>query len=763
MSLYQSDFHKQDSENERLLMLLRQLLCDENADFRGRQRGIISRIIGGKDTLAILPTGSGKSVCYQVPGLYLDGLTIVVTPLIALMQDQVMRLRKAGIPAARLSSGFCFDGERAITDSTEIGRALARRIYFAASRGKYKFLYVTPERFQTGTFLRFANHAPICQVAIDEAHCVSLWGYEFRPGYLGIGKTLRRFEHRPVITAFTATATPPVQRDIIEILGMNVRVKSAGKAEHAARENLNLGIYFYMAKRARTVELLKFLNAHAGMSGIIYFYNKMELKDVYVFLKNKGYPVVRYYADLDSFIDGENEKEAAFRAFTETGSNKIMLATCAFGMGVDKKDVRFVVHYDVPPNIENYYQEVGRAGRDGLPADCIMFCGLKAAPAGRVELCDNTYLKTYTSQHIFSEQERAIITSRARERADEMKSMCLAYLGKNLPAPEGSAFLHRKIAAYFAAESDRADAVSKEMIEIDRNIIRRIDYLYANRTALAREIREYSVKTRSSDGPVRFDIDLGLKGKNAGGRVQCVLSAPLSYFDLMIADAVYTLESYRKGTIFARNIAAVLSGDPDIVLKTARKQEIEEAIERMRRTAIEIRYNPRHGFCYTEEERSGLLSGPFLPLEQNSAGGFTYTEKPPLYRYAEMMNGEFFVIPETLLCVRGADNVKMQTSCENLILVYCLMTRIRMLRAPFNRMHTSRVSRYIRYNYLFERVYSGAGDFSVSERNRKMRVLRRKTSTVLTYLAAQEQSRLKGFKEYKDNKGNDPAGVELLF
>ena len=128
-----------------------------------------------------------------------------------------------------------------------------------------------------------------------------------------------------------------------------------------------------------------------------------------------------------------------------------------------------------------------------------------------------------------------------------------------------------------------------------------------------------------------------------------------------------------------------------------------------------------------------------------------------------MMNGEFFVIPETLLCVRGADNVKMQTSCENLILVYCLMTRIRMLRAPFNRMHTSRVSRYIRYNYLFERVYSGAGDFSVSERNRKMRVLRRKTSTVLTYLAAQEQSRLKGFKEYKDNKGNDPAGVELLF
>lgn len=233
---------------------------------------------------------------------------------------------------------------------------------------------------------------------------------------------------------------------------------------------------------------------------------------------------------------------------------------------------------------------------------------------------------------------------------------------------------------------------------------------------------------------------------------------PLSYFDVMIADAVYTLESYRVKTIYPRNVAAVLSGDPDIILKPARKRELEEALERMSRVFISIRYNPQDGFCYTKEEQTGCISGPFLPIEKNPSGGFSWTEKPPLSRYAEIMNGEFFVIPESLLCVCGSRGDKMPASRENLILIYCLAIRLRMLRAPSARTKPSQVSRRIRYDYLFEKVYGAEGISDTRERNRKMRVLREKTRTVLSHFCSRSESPLMGFEEYG---GSEPVGVIL--
>lgn len=742
--------------DQMLLACLRRYLKDDKAEFRPKQLKIIRRIVSGRDTLAILPTGAGKSACYVVPGLCMEGLTIVVTPLIALMRDQVMRLHAAGIPAACLG-GFNFDGKNTLTEESETRRSFERRVYLEASRGSFKFLYVTPERFKTGKFLRFANHTKIRQVAVDEAHCVSLWGYEFRPVYLSIGKTISRFAHRPVISAFTATAAPSVQQDIIELLGMNEKVK---REKHVTRNNLNLRIQYIKSNRTRTTELLAFLGSHEGMSGIIYFYSKDALNHVYDFLAAKGFSIARYYADL-----APEEKDREYRAFVETGEKKIMLATCAFGMGVDKKDIRFVVHYDIPPSIENYYQETGRAGRDGKNADCLMFCRL----SGTGKEDSPFHIRTKFSdpalpQELFTGQELRVLKERAQNRAAEMTQLCLAYGGtaeSALSESEKNAWLHEKIGKYFR-RSD-ADHLNEELVRIDRSVYRRIDNLYANRTALAREIREYTIKTKTpqSGQEIRIEVDLGLKGRNADGKVSYVLSEPLSFFDLMLADAVYTLESCQVKTIYAANVAAVLSGDPGIRLKSDRKQAIEEALLRMSAARITIQYDPKHGFCYTPEERSGKLSGPFLPLKKADRGGFVWSEKPPLYRYAEIMNGEFYVIPENLLCTRGESGAKAPSSLRNLTLTYCLLTRLLMIRTRPSDSKRATVSRMIRYDYLFDRVYHDVSIPDTRERNRLMRTLRKKTGEILTGITSCG-GRLKGYEEYGSDP-KEPVGVILQF
>ncbi|NJM14443.1 MAG: ATP-dependent DNA helicase RecQ [Bacteroidales bacterium] len=304
--------------------------------FRPMQESIIQSVYDGKDTLAILPTGGGKSITFQVPALAMDGICIVVSPLIALMQDQVQNLVKRGIKALFLHSGL---------SKNEIEISLNNAIF-----GGYKFLYLSPERVGTDLFQHRAKDMKINLVAIDEAHCISQWGYDFRPSYLNLGFFKDNFGDVPVL-ALTATATPAVAKDICEKLALEkpVVVKSA-----VERANL----YFFVKHTEDKKQGLKDYLSKPRGSGIVYVRNRKSTREVAEFLSANGIAADFYHAGL-----GHDTRKQKQQAWTQ-GKNTIVVATNAFGMGIDKPDVRFVVHLDIPQSLEEYYQEAGRAGRD---------------------------------------------------------------------------------------------------------------------------------------------------------------------------------------------------------------------------------------------------------------------------------------------------------------------------------------------------------------------------------------------------------------
>ena len=315
--------------------------------FREGQEKIIDAILRGQDVLGIMPTGAGKSICYQVPALMFSGITVVVSPLISLMIDQVKALNDAGIHAAYINS--------ALTE-TQITKAL-----YNAMCGRYKIVYVAPERLETDRFLEFVMNADISMITVDEAHCISQWGQDFRPSYLKIVNLIKRFPKRPVVSAFTATATQTVKEDIQCILGLqNPEVLITG----FDRKNL----YFEVRKtKQKDAEILDYLAKHKGESGIIYCSTRKNVDNVYLMLRKNRIAAARYHAGLDNDTRKESQEDFIYdRA-------QVIVATNAFGMGIDKSNVRFVLHYNMPACIENYYQEAGRAGRDGEPAECILF------------------------------------------------------------------------------------------------------------------------------------------------------------------------------------------------------------------------------------------------------------------------------------------------------------------------------------------------------------------------------------------------------
>ena len=314
--------------------------------FRPGQEEIVSRILRGQDCLAVMPTGAGKSICYQIPALLLPGLTIVISPLISLMKDQVQALTQNGIPAAYVNSTLHF---------TDISDTVSRCI-----AGRYKILYLSPERLDTGEALRLAAEADIRLIAVDEAHCISQWGQDFRPSYRRIPLFIGQLRERPVLAAFTATATQRVRKDIEDNLQLrNPHVYVAG----FDRPNLYFGVE-QPADKDRWVK--DYLAAHAQESGIIYCSTRKNVDALYGLLAAQGIPVSRYHAGC-SILERKESQESF--AYDET---RVMVATNAFGMGIDKSNVRFVIHYNMPGSIENYYQEAGRAGRDGEPAECIL-------------------------------------------------------------------------------------------------------------------------------------------------------------------------------------------------------------------------------------------------------------------------------------------------------------------------------------------------------------------------------------------------------
>ena len=379
--------------------------------FRNGQETLIDGIIAGRDVLGVMPTGAGKSVCFQIPALMMDGLAIIVSPLISLMKDQVNALTQSGIPAAFINSSL---------SGQQIDKALQK-----ARDGAYKLIYVAPERLLASDFLSFAQTAKISMLTVDEAHCISQWGQDFRQSYSKIPEFAASLPKRPILSAFTATATAKVREDIVALLGLNDPIVLVTGFN---RENL----YFEVQKpKDKYAALTAFLNTQKERSGIVYCSTRAAVEEVCEKLKTEGYSASRYHAGLADDERHDNQDDFLYdRA-------QIMVATNAFGMGIDKSNVSFVVHYNMPKDMESYYQEAGRAGRDGEPANCILLY------SGQ-DVRTNMWLIENNRDVQYPDKEtEELLKERDRKRLREMTFYCsvndclrgyiLKYFGENPP------------------------------------------------------------------------------------------------------------------------------------------------------------------------------------------------------------------------------------------------------------------------------------------------------------------------------------------
>lgn len=321
------------------------------SSFRSGQQAVIEHVLEKQNTLGIMPTGGGKSLCYQIPGLVVDGTAIIVSPLISLMKDQVDALTSLGVTATFINSSLSFEEQRERLRDME--------------RGRYQFLYVAPERFESDYFLNAIQRTKLSLIAFDEAHCISQWGHDFRPSYRSVVSQVYKLSNLPVLIALTATATDEVTRDIQRLLGIiDENVVNTG----FARDNLNFRI---VKGKEKHDFILDYVRSRPNESGIIYAATRKDTDRLQQWLTKEGYKVSKYHAGMS-----ETERKNAQNAFIQD-EETLMIATNAFGMGIDKSNVRFVIHYSLPMNIESYYQEAGRAGRDGEPSDCILLFSAK--------------------------------------------------------------------------------------------------------------------------------------------------------------------------------------------------------------------------------------------------------------------------------------------------------------------------------------------------------------------------------------------------
>lgn len=361
-------------------------------EFRSGQESIIDSLFSGRDVLCIMPTGAGKSMCYQIPALMFPGITLVVSPLISLMKDQVNTLTQAGVSAAYINS------------SLTVGQY--NKVLQLVAQYKYKIIYIAPERLTVPKFLEICKKLKISMIAVDEAHCVSQWGQDFRPSYLKISEFISVLPYRPVIGAFTATATKGVKEDISKILKLNNPLSVTTGFD---RPNL----YFSVIKpETKTVKLLSLLRERSTLCGVVYCSTRKNVEEVCDLLNDNGFSATRYHAGLSEQERKENQDNFVY------DRKQIMVATNAFGMGIDKSNIAFVIHYNMPKNIESYYQEAGRAGRDGSKADCILLYSPRDFRTNRF-LIENS-----EPNPDFSEKEQSLIKEKELERLKYMTFYC---------------------------------------------------------------------------------------------------------------------------------------------------------------------------------------------------------------------------------------------------------------------------------------------------------------------------------------------------
>ena len=360
--------------------------------FRQGQEPLMDGILQGRDVFGIMPTGSGKSLCFQIPALIMEGITLVISPLISLMKDQVATLNQAGIHAAYLNSSLT---------TAQYFKALD-----FAKQGRYPIIYVAPERLETEAFLDFALNAKIAMVAVDEAHCISQWGQDFRPSYLKIVEFIKKLPRRPVVSAFTATATREVREDIIDILMLREPVVVTTGYD---RPNLYLEV---QAPKDKYGALKKFVDAHQGQCGIVYCLTRKLVEEVSDRLRAEGISVTRYHAGL---TDGERRQNQDDFIYDR---RQVMVATNAFGMGIDKSNVRFVIHYNMPKSIEAFYQEIGRCSRDQEPGECILFY------SGQDVVTNQRFIDNNQDNQELDPLTRQIVQERDRERLRKMTFYC---------------------------------------------------------------------------------------------------------------------------------------------------------------------------------------------------------------------------------------------------------------------------------------------------------------------------------------------------
>ena len=378
--------------------------------FRDGQENIINAILSGRDVLAIMPTGAGKSICYQVPALMLPGITIVISPLISLMQDQVKSLNEAGIPAAYINSSL---------SENQISKALS-----LAAQGHYKIIYVAPERLESSEFIWFAMNVEISMVTVDESHCISQWGQDFRPSYLKIVSFIEQLKKRPIVSAFTATATEEVKDDILCTLGLNNPV--------TVITGFDRGNLYYRVEHIKRKNdfITDYVKQHKDESGIIYCATRKNVDAVYELLFKNGVSVARYHAGMSNADRKKSQDDFIY------DRDSVIVATNAFGMGIDKSNVRYVIHYNMPQSMENYYQEAGRAGRDGEPSQCILLFSAQDIMINRLHLENKDFSE-------ISDEDAELVRERDAHRLRVMEMYC-----------RGTGCLRNYILNYFGETTD---------------------------------------------------------------------------------------------------------------------------------------------------------------------------------------------------------------------------------------------------------------------------------------------------------------------